>query len=538
VRVALVNEGTYPYVTGGVSTWCHQLVTGLPDVTWDLLSIVGVEPDRPAVHLPANVRSLTAVPVWGAPRPARLRAERAAARLCRGLLGDSPADVAIFGEALRQLAELAQPAQRRVARLPGRRSPASVPPTAPPALGRQKRAEAVPPQAPALGRQKRAEAVLPQPSARPAGASGPLRLLSNGRHPLGNAPLADILVDAWAYASAQGRSLPRLTLRDADEAANLIEHALRPLAASVPSDVDVVHANANGLSSMIALAAKWRSGVPFLMTEHGVYLRERYLSPGEQSPGVKTALLRFHRALARLAYVEADAITPVSGFNARWAVRHGADPRKVTVIGNGVDPERFTRFPDEPAEPVIAWVGRVDPLKDLETLIRALGVVHKRVPGAKLLLAGPVPTGNDQYAENCRNRAAELGLADDLIWGGPVPSSRDAFARGQVAVLSSISEGMPYTVLEAMMCGRATVSTDVGGVAEAVGDAGLIVPPRDPEALGRACADLLLDAQLRAELAARGRARALSQFTLRRCLSLYRRQYVDLAPRVPVGLAR
>jgi glycosyltransferase involved in cell wall biosynthesis len=511
VRVALVNEGTYPYVTGGVSTWCQQLVTGLTDVTWDLLSIVGVEPDRPAMHLPANVRSLIAVPVWGQPRPVRSRAERAAARLCRGMLGDSPADVAVFGEGLRQLAELAQPAQRRVARLTGRRRPESMPPSA----------------------LSRATA----PSARPPGGSGPLRLLSNGRHPLGNAPLTDILVDAWAQASAQGRTLPRLTLRDADEAANLIEHALRPLAASIPSDVDVVHANANGLSSMVALAAKWRSGVPFLMTEHGVYLRERYLSPGEQSPGVKTALLRFHRALARLAYAEADAITPVSGFNARWAVRHGADPRKITVIGNGVDPQRFTPLPDEPADPVIAWVGRIDPLKDLETLIRALGVVRERVPAARLLLAGPVPTGNDQYAESCRNLAEQLGLARDVIWSGPVPSSREAFAGGQVAALSSISEGMPYTVLEAMMCGRATVSTDVGGVAEAVGDAGLVVPPRDPEALGRACAALLLDAELRADLVKRGRARALSTFTLPRCLDLYWQQYVTLGT-APVRLPR
>src|SRR5262249_51525215 len=152
-------------------------------------------------------------------------------------------------------------------------------------------------------------------------------------------------------------------------------------------------------------------------------------------------------------------------------------------------------------------------------------------------LAGPVPTGNDQYAENCRNLAEQLGLARDVIWTGPVPSSRDAFAGGQVAALSSISEGMPYTVLEAMMSGRATVSTDVGGVAEAVGDAGLVVPPRDPEALGRACADLLLDAALRADLVERGRARALRTFALPRCLNLYRQQYVTLGT-TPVRLPR
>jgi polysaccharide biosynthesis protein PelF len=472
VRVALVNEGTYPYVTGGVSTWCDQLVSGLTEVAWDLVAIVGVEPDRPALRLPGNVRTLTAVPLWGAARPARARAERAAAHLCRGMLGDTAADLALFADGLRRLAELAQP-------------------------------------------------VKPAKRKRP------------GRHPLADAPLADVLVEAWADAQAHGAQLPRLTLRDADEAADLIEHAVRPLALTVPSDVDVVHANANGLSALVALAAKWRAGVPFLMTEHGVYLRERYLAAGaagEQSLGVKTALLRFHRALARLAYAEADAITPVSGFNARWAVRHGADPKKISVISNGVDPARFPPLPEEPAEPVIAWVGRIDPLKDLETLIRALPVVRERVPEARLHLAGPVPTGNEPYAETCRHLVSRLGLTAHVTWAGPVPISRDAFGPAQVAALSSISEGMPYTVLEAMMSGRATVSTDVGGVAEAVGAAGVIVPPRDPEALGRACADLLLDPERRRALGALGRERALAEFTLQQCVRAYQRFYRQLAP--------
>jgi glycosyltransferase involved in cell wall biosynthesis len=468
VRVALVNEGTYPYVTGGVSTWCDQLVRGLSDVDWDLVAIVGTEPDRPAVRLPGNVRSLTAVPVWGTARPARGKPERAAARLCRGMLGDTAADLVVFTEGLRELAELARPR-------PGR-----------------------------------------------------FRHTRAGRHPLAGVRLTDILLDAWARARADGIHLPRLTLRDADVAGVLLEHALRPLAAELPAGTDLVHANANGLSSMVALAAKWRSGVPFLMTEHGVYLRERYLAAGDQAPGVKTALLRFHRALARLSYWESDLITPVSGFNSRWAVRHGADPAKLAVIGNGVDPARFPALTEEPAEPVISWVGRVDPLKDVETLIRALGVVRTKVPGARLHLAGPVPAGNEAYAAACRATAADLGLTDAVTWAGPCSSSRDAFAAGQVAALSSISEGMPYTVLEAMMCGRPTVSTDVGGVAEAVGDAGLVVPPRDPEAFGAACVTLLTSPQLRAGTGDRGRQRALREYTLDRCLTAYRSRYLDL----------
>jgi glycosyltransferase involved in cell wall biosynthesis len=402
------------------------------------------------------------------------------------MLGDSPADLVVFAEGLRELAEVAGPA--RLVR---------------------------------------------------AGAA------VVGRHPLAGAALGDVLLEAWARAAASpngparstpharepARSLPRLTLREADEAANLIEHALRPLALVLPSDVDVVHANANGLSSMVALAAKWRTGLPFLMTEHGVYLRERYLSAAGQSRAVKTALLRFHRALARTAYAEADSLAPVSGFNSRWAVRHGASASKIEVIANGVDPERFPFLIEEPAEPVISWCGRVDPLKDLETLIRALAVVRRTVPGASLHLAGPVPAGNERYAEDCRELARSLGLAEAVRFAGPCASSREAFAAGRIAALSSISEGMPYTVLEAMMCGRATVSTDVGGVAEAVGDSGLVVPPRDPEAFGEACAALLADADRRRALAAAGRERALAGYTLDRCLTGYRARYARLAGR-------
>ena len=496
MRVALVNEGTYPYVTGGVSTWCGQLVGGLSDVEWDLVAIVGTEPGRPALRLPENVRSLAAVPI----RPARGNAEHAAARLCRGMLGETAADLVVFAEGLRQLAMLAAHDRPLFGR---------------PVLGR-----------PVLGRPGPGGPVLGRPlfgRPVPLGSTGRV-----GRHPLAGAALADVLLDAWARAQSDGVRLPRLTLRDSDEAALLIEHAVRPLAAVLPSDVDVVHANANGLSSMVALVTKWRTGAPFLMTEHGVYLRERYLAAGDQAVGVKTAMLRFHRSLARLAYQEADAIAPVSGFNARWAVRHGARESKISIIGNAVDPVRFPPLETEPAEPVISWVGRVDPLKDLETLIRALAVTRSRIPGARLHLAGPVPAGNEPYAAACRDLAVRLGLAEAVTWAGPCSSSRDAFAAGQVAVLSSISEGMPYTVLEAMMCGRPTVSTDVGGVADAVGPAGIVVPPRDPEAFGEACAALLGSVEQRRALAEAGRRRALEEYTLDRFLGAYRTRYRHL----------
>jgi len=424
----------------------------------------------PAPELPSTVDALQPVPVWGAERPARYPAERAAARMCRGMLGNTAADLAVFAEGLRELAF----------------------------------------------------AAVARPRFKPASS----RARQIGRHPLAGLPLAEILLDAWAGSPA----LPRLTLRDADDAAVLLEHAVRPLAARLPG-VDLCHANANGLAALVALAAKWRDGLPFALTEHGVYLRERYFTTGGLAPGVKAALLRFHRALARLAYSEAALIAPVSGFNRRWAERHGANPARITVIPNGVDPGRFAPLDSEPAVPTVTWVGRIDPLKDLETLIRAFGYVRAWLPGARLHLAGPVPAGNEAYAATCRRLAADLQLADAVTFAGPVACSRDAFAAGNLVALSSVSEGMPYTVIEAMMCGRATVSTDVGGVAEAVGDAGLVVPPRDPRAFAAACLELLTEPARRAELAVRARERALAEFTLDRCLSTYGRHYAALAGR-------
>jgi glycosyltransferase involved in cell wall biosynthesis len=486
MRVALINEGTYPYAAGGVSTWCEHLVRGLPDVRWHLVSIVAGDNAPTPGPLPSTVDALQPVPIWGTERPARYPAERAAARMCRGMLGNSAADLAVFAEGLRELAFAAvapRPWFRTVVDRAGR-------------IGRDRNE----------GRRRQ---------------NGSL-----GRHPLAGVPLAEILLDAWAGSPA----LPKLTMRDADEAAVLLEHAVRPLATRLPT-VDVCHANANGLAALVALAAKWRDGLPFALTEHGVYLRERYFTTGGLAPGVKAALLRFHRALARLAYTEAALIAPVSGFNRRWAERHGARPSRITVIPNGVDPKTFAPLDSEPAVPTVTWVGRIDPLKDLETLIRAFGYVRAWLPGARLHLAGPVPVGNEQYAATCRRLAADLQLRDAVTFAGPVGCSRDAFAAGNMVALSSVSEGMPYTVIEAMMCGRATVSTDVGGVAEAVGDTGIVVPPRDPRAFASACLELLTDPTRRAELAARARERALAEFTLDRCLSTYGRNYAALAGR-------
>ncbi len=111
-------------------------------------------------------------------------------------------------------------------------------------------------------------------------------------------------------------------------------------------------------------------------------------------------------------------------------------------------------------------------------------------------------------------------------------SGRDRSTRptGQIVVLSSMSEGLPYTVIEAMMCKRPVVATDVGGIAEAVGGAGIIVPPHDPVALAAACVELLYDPERRRRLGELAARRSRAKFRVGQVTGSFRAMYAALAP--------
>lgn len=474
MRVALVTEGTYPYRACGVSSWCHQLVTGLRQAVHHVVALTGTGAERrPAYPLPPHLGQIVTAPIWdpappaGRPtvgRRARRAATHAAARLCHGVLGDRPEHAALFADGLRRLAHLA----------------------------------------------------------------------ATDADPLAEAPLADLLHDAWRAARVGGDldgatdfrvPLPRLGRREAAVAARALRHALRPLGAPLPP-TELCHATSGGLALLVALAARWRAGVPYLLTEHGIYLRERYLDYGEVVPAaVKAVMLRFFRALSRLGYAEAALVVAASRFNQRWQLRHGAHPAKVIVVPGGVDPTTHPWPLPEPAEPVVVWLGRVNPLADLANLIRALRRARQDVPAARLRLAGPVV--DVAYAAACRELAHRLDLADAVEFTGPVAHPADAYAAGQVVARCDIAEGTPYPVLEAMMCGRPTVATAVGAVEEVLGDAGLVVPAGEPGTLGAALSSLLRDPRRRAELGLAARRRALALFRLEPVLRTYQQLYLD-----------
>ncbi|MFI7543576.1 GT4 family glycosyltransferase PelF [Actinoplanes sp. NPDC049599] len=481
MRIALVSEGTYPYAMGGVSVWCEQLIKGMPDYRWDVVALTVDGAEQSVFPAPGNLDTVHSIPLWGARPPGR-RPRRGSHRR-PGASFTEPYEV--FLRAL-------------VTPLESTRSEQS-----------------------AVSRSMFLLALRGLFEYAAAGGDLSAALLSN--------QALTMTLDTWRDLRVDEVG-PAPTVADAVEAAWLIEHMLRPLSAA-PVRADIVHSSMNGLATLVGMTAKWQHGTPLVMSEHGIYLRERYIAHlhDDASHPVRVLALSFFRQLAGAAYLITDVLAPHSMYNRRWQLHNGADPDRMWTMYNGVEPEEFPAATTEPELPTISYMGRVDPLKDLHTLIRAFALVRAELPEARLRIFGGTPAVNRIYHESCERLIEELGLTGAAVLEGRVGNAVDAYHAGSIVALTSISEGFPYTVVEAMACGRPTVCTNVGGVSEAVGDTGFVVPPRDYAAVAESCLKLLRDDELRRRLGVRARARVLEHFTLRRSLEMYRNVYESLA---------
>ncbi|MFF0159248.1 DUF3492 domain-containing protein [Streptomyces sp. NPDC005263] len=507
MRIGLLTEGGYPYVSGDARLWCDRLVRGLEQHEFDIYALSRSErqEDEGWVPLPPQVSRVRTAPLWTAEddgvvygRRARRRFAECYGELAASLCHGGPAEVSEepsaaeadrFASGLYGLAELAREHGGLAGAL---RSEAAVR-----ALERACRA----PGAPRAAR----EARVPE-------------LLAVAGH---------------------------------------LERALRPLSLDWYADdglgsVDLCHAASGGPAALPGLLARHFAGVPLVVTEYGVRLRTHYLAATEAAPGVRALLTAFHGRLATEAYGRAAIVTPGNTHARRWQERCGADRDKLRTVYPGMDASDFTEVGEssECAAPdTVLWVGRVEPTKDLVSLLHAFAEVRKEEPETRLRIVGTAASPEGAaYLEHCKVLAAQLfpdeadgphAVGDNPVSfeepGGPdLPTLADAYAAGCVAVLSSVVEGFPVSLIEAMFCGRATVSTDVGAVVEVIGGTGLVVPPRNPRALADACLALLRDPERRARLGAAARARALELFTVEQNITAFHGIYLEIVSRNPV----
>ncbi|MFD4259427.1 DUF3492 domain-containing protein [Streptomyces sp. NPDC058534] len=510
MRIGLLTEGGYPYVSGEAGLWCDRLVRGLARHEFDVYALSSSEHQEAEgwVPLPPQVGRVRTASLWEAGDDRIVLGRRARRRFAE-----------CYGEFAAALCTAA----------PGDPSAASE-------------------EASALEADRFASALYG------------LAELARDEGGLPAALRSDTAVRALERACrAPGahRSAREARVPDLLTVAARLERALRPLSLDWYEDdglgaVDLCHAASGGPAALPGLLARHFCDVPLLVTEYGVRLRTHYLTEPDAPPSIRTLLAAFHGRLAAETYRRAAVITPGNTHARRWQERCGADRAKLRTVHPGMDAAPFAEAGESPecADPqTLVWVGRVEPAKDLVSLLHAFAEIRRAEPGARLRVVG-TPSGPEgaAYLAHCEGLAAQL-FPDEADGphavgrnpvsfeetGGPeLPSRADAYASAALVVLSSVVEGFPAGLVEAMFCGRATVSTDVGAVVEAIGGTGLVVPPRNPRALAEACVALLRDPERRERLGAAARARALELFTVEQNVAAFHGIYLEILSCTPV----
>jgi len=491
LSVLLETEGTYPFADGGVSTWCHTLCQLLDDVEFTLFAVTGTPTNTAKYDLPPNVRSVRTLPLWGSTEPSvDFRPEVPFSKVYISRLHTTPAVV---------------------------------------------KRDFLPPFEQVLH-----HIVDPENVTQADGA--PLHALYRffQTHDYKHAFRARATWDAFSRIVLAAPALhdDPPSLADAATTLRWLYHFLLPLNTEIPN-TDLTHTTATGTCGLPSIVAHWAHGTPMIATDHGVYLRERYLAVSDTDLpfAQKWFLAHLSHYITRLCYHTATLVAPVCRHNRRWEERLGTAPAKIRTIYNGISTDDFAPAPKPahvPDRPTVVAAAHIFPLKDIETMIQSCAVAREQIPDVQYRVYGSLDVNAD-YTARCRTLIHELDLDDHFILGGFHDTPTELYHEGNISVLSSISEGFPYAVIEAMACERPVVATDVGGVREAIGECGLVVPPGDAQALGEGVASLLGDPDRQAQLAQASRDRVLAKFRLSEAVRTYREVYHSVAHPSPVG---
>ena len=492
VRVLLITEGTYPYYFGGVSTWAHLLLRGLPQVDFTLMSIAADPAAKLQFELPSSVRQFMPVALWGTYEALETRHDLSLASIFRQRRTTTDSLVAA------QFIPLFRPFLEAI-------------------LTEQSDPEH-------LGR------LIHQMYRFFLAFDFDSTLRSRTVW----ACFVQAVQESFARtAAAHGYPEARFDLSDLTHGMQWLYRWLTPLAKPLPQ-VDVVHTAMVGVSTLVAAAVKLEYDAAYLLTEHGVYLRESYLAeaPSSGSLFLKLFKLSFSRRMTEISYALADQIAPCCDYNQRWELRNGAPRSRVKTIYYGVDGKVFAPAGKPVGDPpVVVWVGRINPLKDLDTLLRAAALVHQARPDIQFRLFGSAAAEDQAYHQEMLALHSQLGLGDAVTFCGYISKPETAYNQADVVVLSSISEAFPFSILEAMLCAKPVVATSVGGIPEEIAGGGITVEPRNPQQMAEGILSLMNDPEYCAALGRAAREKAEREFGIEQCSRVHYETYVRLSRR-------
>lgn len=423
VDVQLVLEGSYPYITGGVSSWTHHLIQGLPEITFGIVHLAARPEDTAEMkyEMPENVLYVHNIflhdPVFLENRSKKDKSGTDKHKLFHGL----------FQLHMQARDRISSDFKEVVEKLCS---------------------EAAIPHMRDFFYSEKAFSLL-------------LALYQKGFE---NSSFIDFFW-TWRYMH-----IPLFQIFQARK-----------------GPAKIVHSACTGYAGFYAATRKITENLPVVLTEHGIYTRERAIEivrsetigakndddkvPVKLDYGVfKRIWLSFFEVLGLWTYQLSDSIVTLFEGNRQSQIALGADFNQIEIVPNGIDVNKFRglrsdKIP-EPGAIQVGYVGRIVSIKDLKTLLRAFKLVLLSAPASKLHLIGPLDE-EPEYTEAMKRTAHDLGITDQIIFYGS-RNVTDFYPELDVCVLTSISEGQPLIMLEAMACGIPVVATSVGGCAELI----------------------------------------------------------------------
>ncbi len=482
-RILMTTEGTYPFLGGGVSTWCHELTHQMPEVDFRILAIVANPYLPQSYRLAPNVTQLIKVPLWGMEDPIEYGWRTPFSRALKSKIATTGTTIE------RKFIPLFEKL------LMGILSPDRM-------------------EIETLG-----QIVV---------AIHKYFLRYDYRKTMMSIEVWNCFKKLVSTAWQSQVKPDRITLGEITETLKLFYHLLIPLHVPIPA-VDLIHSSAASYCGLPGIVGKIEYDIPYLLTEHGINIREQYLNlrTSVSSVFVRRFLHYLASAMVKLNYHFADIISPVCKYNTRWEKWWDVPPEKIQVIYNGADPQKFYPQHGEPnSHPVVINMGLIFALKGQLTLIEAATIVRDKFPDVEFRFYGK-PTDLEYFAR-CQEKVKEYQLERTINFAGFTNEPWRVYSEADVVAIASISEGFPYAAIEAMLCGAAIVSTDAGGIGEALGETGLLVPANQPSALAEALIRLLqMTRAQRHSLGDKSRQRALDLFTQKQCVRAYLNLYLQ-----------
>ena len=304
---------------------------------------------------------------------------------------------------------------------------------------------------------------------------------------------------------------------------------------------DLYHCVATGYAGVLGSMAKQIYGSRLLVSEHGIYTREREeeLIKAKWVNGIyKNIWIDQFRKMSKLAYQESSLVTSLFEQARQLQIELGCPPEKTAVTPNGIRVENLQNIagkqPEDEVKINIGAVLRVTPIKDVKTMIQAFAFAKAKEPRLKLWIMGPWDE-DEEYAKECFELSETLGLSEDIEFTGRI-NIKDYLGRMDMTILTSVSEGQPLTILESYAAHKPVIATDVGnchgliyGESDDFGPAGMITHIMNVEEIAKAMVEMAQKKEMRLAMGENGYRRVMAKYRVEYMQKTYWEIYRDFA---------